>query len=363
MVLCLKSYVDFVVKRCYHPYDISDPVVNIYLYGFSDASQVAFGKVNVALIAGKSRVVPLNKKYTIPRLELLCNVVLSNLMKVVHRTLSEENEIDDYFCWSDAKDTLAWIKSTKQDFKFFVKNRLEKIRENVDPLKWNYCPTQENPADLVTRFTSGNFCENLLWQEGPTFLKCGDSPDVKMGVKNDERFELQNDDDKDISALLSTTQLKQEYFSETINGVDEINCNKDNSLAAIKENNYAVSTVNSMDSPVTKCKELKSKDISIKIDDHSKLSMLLKVSSWVLTFINNIHINKERRNLKEFILTDESRSVLRLWLRSNQAELLRNPNYGHMKLSLNLVKESDGIIRAYGRVQRANLLDSDVRKK
>ena len=128
VVLCLKSYVDFVVKRCYHPYDISDPVVNIYLHGFSDASQVAFGaciylksvtnsgKVNVALITGKSRVVPLNKKYTIPRLELLGNVVLSNLMKVVHRTLSEEKKIDDYFCWSDAKVTLAWIKSTKQDF-------------------------------------------------------------------------------------------------------------------------------------------------------------------------------------------------------------------------------------------------------
>ena len=48
-------------------------------------------------------------------------------------------------------------------------------------------------------------------------------------------------------------------------------------MAAIKENNYAVSTVNSMDSSVTKCKEMKSKEISIiiKIDDQSKLSMLL----------------------------------------------------------------------------------------
>ena len=100
----------------------------------------------------------------------------------------------------------------------------------------NYCPTQENSADLVTRFTSGNFCENQLWQEGTTFLKCGDSPDVKIGVKKDERFELQNDEDnyKDISSLLSTTQLKQEYFSETINGVDVINCNKDNSLVVIR---------------------------------------------------------------------------------------------------------------------------------
>ena len=47
--------------------------------------------------------------------------------------------------------TLAWIKATKKEFKVFVRNRVEQIRNNVEPCRWIYCGTKENPADLVTR--------------------------------------------------------------------------------------------------------------------------------------------------------------------------------------------------------------------
>ena len=82
-VKCLKGYADMVIDRCYYFYDIDDPVKSVYLHGFSDASQVAFGacvylkavtnsgKVSVSLVTGKSRVAPIRKKITIPRLELL----------------------------------------------------------------------------------------------------------------------------------------------------------------------------------------------------------------------------------------------------------------------------------------------------
>ena len=73
---------------CFYPYDISDPIDKCYLHGFSGASISAFAAVahfksvpnggNVAskFITSKTRIVPLNKTYTIPRLEHLGNVVL-----------------------------------------------------------------------------------------------------------------------------------------------------------------------------------------------------------------------------------------------------------------------------------------------
>ena len=44
-------------------------------------------------------------------------------MKVVYEAFSEERKIDDYFCWTDAKVTLAWIRSVSKKFKVFVQNK------------------------------------------------------------------------------------------------------------------------------------------------------------------------------------------------------------------------------------------------
>ena len=96
-------------------------------------------------------------------------------MKVVYTAFSEEMKIDNYFCWTDSMVTLAWIKGTSRVFKVFVQNRLIKICENSTPDKWYYCNTTENPADLITRFYSGNLSECKLWTEGPEMPKYGNS--------------------------------------------------------------------------------------------------------------------------------------------------------------------------------------------
>ena len=78
------------------------------------------GKVQVSFITAKSRVKPIRKKLSIPKLELLGNFVLSKLMKVVYTAFSEEMKIDNYFCWTDSMVTLAWIKAMSGVFKVFV---------------------------------------------------------------------------------------------------------------------------------------------------------------------------------------------------------------------------------------------------
>ena len=101
-------------SRCFYPYDISDPIDKCYLHGFSDAPISAFaavvyfksvsrcGDVAVKFVTSKSRIVPLNKTYTIPRLELLGNVILSGLIRVVYNSLHEEIAIEKIFRWTDS---------------------------------------------------------------------------------------------------------------------------------------------------------------------------------------------------------------------------------------------------------------------
>ena len=85
----LKRCEEIVIKRCYFVYDLCDPIKEIYLHRFSDALQSAYaaciyllsvtqlGNVTVKFVTAKSRVIPIKKSLTIPRLELLGNYILS----------------------------------------------------------------------------------------------------------------------------------------------------------------------------------------------------------------------------------------------------------------------------------------------
>ena len=174
-----------------HPYNINDPVETFILHGFSDASHLAYtrvvylqsitrsGNIVVKLISSKSRIVPMKKSYTIPRLELLGNYILAKLITVVRNALVQEIDISRYLCWSDSNISIAWIKAVKlnflgnteyREFKPFLQNRVNLIREKVRPDLWNYCNTASNPADIITRFSSEKLQENMLYWVGPKFL-------------------------------------------------------------------------------------------------------------------------------------------------------------------------------------------------
>ena len=88
---------------------------------------------------------------------------------VVYRALSEEIHVND-FVLLDSMVTLAWIKSIDREFKVFVQNWVNNIREHVILAKWNYCSTKDNPSDIITRFNSCNLNENMMWKEGPNMI-------------------------------------------------------------------------------------------------------------------------------------------------------------------------------------------------
>ena len=96
------------------------------LRGFSDASILAYGAniylrtlyksglIEVNLICSKSCVAP-RKTITIPRLELLGNLLLSRLMDSMKLALKDKLKFDKSYYWTDSNITLSWIKSVEKD--------------------------------------------------------------------------------------------------------------------------------------------------------------------------------------------------------------------------------------------------------
>ena len=175
VMACMKKMGKLSVPRNYLD-GIVGEIVQTELHCFSDGSKTAYGcciylrfvtsggDVKVTFVAAKSRVVSPKKKLSVPRTELLGNLIASRLMVNVHGALKDDLSFTKLFCWSDAKVTLAWIRSVNKEFDPFVENRLIEIRKNVAVDNWHYVKTDDNPADYVTR--SGNTI-NGLWLNGP----------------------------------------------------------------------------------------------------------------------------------------------------------------------------------------------------
>ena len=181
----IKELSEIKIPRCYCYYNDANPVVRIDLHGFSDSSLSAYGacvylkflkkngETNISLVAAKSRVAPLKNTQTIPRLELMGNVILARLENSVMAAFQNEIQIDNVYCHTDSTISLSWVKAVQKEFQPFVQNRVNEIRQKVDPESWYYCPTDQNPADLLTR-TDNDGLNSALWWEGPEFLKVSD---------------------------------------------------------------------------------------------------------------------------------------------------------------------------------------------
>ena len=163
-------------------YAISLRQVDSYrLYGFSDASAVAYAAVvflfmrngdshDSRLVASKTRVAPLQQQ-TIPRLELLGTLLLARLISSVACSLSTEIKLESSVCYTDSQIALCWIKGLDKEWKPFIQNRVLEIRRLVPIEQWRFCPGRENPADFPSRgIATTELCDNTLWWSGPGWL-------------------------------------------------------------------------------------------------------------------------------------------------------------------------------------------------
>ena len=115
----------------------------------------------------KFRVAPL-KITTLPRLELMAAVIGVRITHFVMTSL-ELTSIPIHL-WTDSQIVMYWIHSTKH-LPPFVAHRIGEIHRLVPTAIWHYCPTNDNPADLLTRGLSfDQFASSQLWRHGPPWL-------------------------------------------------------------------------------------------------------------------------------------------------------------------------------------------------
>ncbi|XP_022182590.1 uncharacterized protein LOC111042326 [Myzus persicae] len=120
--------------------------IKVQLIGFADASQRGYAAtvflqvmdnqsfINVHFIACKSRVAPLktskiDKSLTILRLELCAALLLARLMSHKMSLLKELVYVQGIKAFTDSTVILAWLKAKPNDFKIFVTNSVNKIKE------------------------------------------------------------------------------------------------------------------------------------------------------------------------------------------------------------------------------------------
>ena len=94
----------------------------------------------------KSRVAPL-KPLTLPKLELMGALTAARLCNFIVKALHPLS-LTTHF-WSDSQITLHWIKGEGHT-NTFVTHRVTEILSFSVPDQWRYCPTQDNPADLLS---------------------------------------------------------------------------------------------------------------------------------------------------------------------------------------------------------------------
>ncbi|XP_064646772.1 uncharacterized protein LOC135499753 [Lineus longissimus] len=146
----------------------------------SDASPHAYGASvyitcdgKTSLVMAKTRVRPL-KDITLPRMELMGALIATRLTKHILNALSNSVQINNSTLWTDSQIVLHWIKGNKK-LPLFVQNRVVEIRTFQG--KVQYCPTQDNPADLLTGgITTNSLIHSKLWWNGPVWLVHGDWP-------------------------------------------------------------------------------------------------------------------------------------------------------------------------------------------
>ena len=304
-----------------HKYFTLSPNKPIYLHVFADASMKAYGAVaylqidgKVAFVMAKSCVAPL-KNLTLPRLELKAAVVATQLATCIVDALLTHLTHIRVKLWSDSQIVLHWIFSNKP-LKQFVANRVQVIHDLFPASSWSYCHTTENAADLLTRgITHTQLKSSQLWFQGPPWLTFESnwptwSPACIHHIQATEEAEI------------ATLEEEQNTIQPSISQV-------------------------------------------IDISRHNKLTKLLRVTAYVLRFIDNIK-NQSQKNTEPLTVSEIDRAQ-RLWIQSAQQQIFSNEIINLKSKSatrLPLVRQfrlqldNEGLVFCGGRIHNAPMSNS-----
>jgi hypothetical protein len=293
--------------------------ISYEMHGFCDASQTAYGacvyirvkdalgNFHSQLLCSKNRVTPLSAT-TIPRLELCGALLLAQLVDKVKQTLNLN--IEQFFFWTDSTIVLAWLKMQSTTLKVFVSHRVSEIQNLTSISDWHHVRTVQNPADLLSRGTTPNqLRETALWWHGPKFLK------------NNEELD---------EAITSTPQHSRE--------IPEIR----SACCLLLQSNGSKNQFN-------------------LISKFSTFSKLVRVTAYILRFINNIR--KSEQKLTGQLTVKERQTAERVVIKIIQNDQFSEEihfikKHGELQKtsslrSLHPFLDKDGLLRVGGRLRHA----------
>eukprot|EP00794_Sanderia_malayensis_P006668 gene6668-biopygen5443 len=286
-------------SRLLLPYH-QEEVIRMELHGFADSSIKACcaviyllvqqkSGVQAKLLTAKSRVAKPN--LSVPRLELIGAQMLTKLIQNVKSALTED--LNGIYGWLDSQTVLCWLQN-KGEYKQFVRNRIDQILEEED-INWNYCPTNDNPADLGTRGTTlKKLQECEVWWNGPDWLIQREKwPQQPEHLEN----EAAQEERRNTTILTTTTTAEPVGIT---NCIDVSRCN-----SALK---------------------------------------MIRITAWVLRFIN-----KARKNATEtskILKISEIEAAEIAWVKESQTLYPPSPEQVNQ---LGLRADKFGIFRCHGR--------------
>ena len=157
-------------------------VSTLEIHHFSDASERGYGVVSYLrvvdqkdgvscnLLLSKSHLAPI-KPLSVPRLELSAATLAVKVNLEIERSFKFEVRPHIYF-WTDSTTVLKYINNEAARFHVFVANRIAIIRDGSSINQWRWVPSEENPADLLSRGCDVNtLLRHTAWRHGPRFLQ------------------------------------------------------------------------------------------------------------------------------------------------------------------------------------------------
>lgn len=293
------------------------------LQGFCDASKDAYAAVvylritsssgvSVRFVASKTRIAPI-KGHTIPRLELLGALLLVRLMSNVIRALEPVVHLSEPSCFTDSKVVLFWIQGRKE-WRQFVQNRVNEIRELLPVGVWKHCCGADNPADLPSRGVSvRELIGSPLWLNGPIWL----SESEGMMLNMDEE------------------ELPEECLKE-------MKCKGQQATTSV--HNLCLKT-SPQSSAMMKC------------EDFSTLKRLLRVTAYVIKFVETLKArsrNLDTTSEKNLTGADLMKAEM-YWIKVVQCALQGNERFRMWKQQFGLFLDELGVWRCGGRLSHADL--------
>ena len=192
----------------------------------------------------------------------------------------------------------------------FIENRVQEIRKVYPNIK--YCPTKDNPADLLTRGTTAQqLASSKLWWKGPEWLSLGDWPTCEL-----------------LDEIPDVTSLEHHATHDSCD----------------------VSVYTASSTTVTH---------PVNIEKYNSLACLVHITAYVLRFITRL--KQSQGNQTDLTVQETHNAKLSLVksvqakMFANELECLRTNRKNVLVRQLKLFVDDYGVLRCGGRFQNANL--------